>query len=71
MNYPTPGRTVLYVLKSNGAIRPGVVIEAIEDRACLDLSLKPTDLSHTSPYQPLVPYDDDKKPGTWHWPPRA
>ncbi len=84
---PTLGRVVFYVLEEScpraGEVRAADVVAVFGDnpdeRVNLELKLDGgndswASASPSSPYprwRTSVAHDESKKPGTWHWPPRA
>lgn len=76
---PTAGRIVHYVLPggpSKGKHRPGMVVDASEQIADLQVSVAPGDRGNWQPGRAgetlfcRASYSEKPRLGTWHWPER-
>lgn len=74
MPKPSVGRVVHYVAYGTpkgefpaNVCRAAVVSQVLEDENCGVVVLNPTGLF----FNVSIPHDEDKAPGTWHWPERV
>ena len=68
-NSPSPGRIVLHV-NDEGVVHPAIVVRVLEGNA---VSLRVfTDAEDAAKERAAsVPFDENQKPSTWHWPPKG